>query len=541
MDHPDAPRTPLRPPTGNIPWMVAWSCVGLGGALVLAMLIQYWMKDYESADRILIIFAAAWAAYTRWPAVQALPLTPRPVWGLPLVLLGPVLFLPPWFVYLQVGPRPILMWWGGVSVLLSTAGLLLMRHGWPAVRALRFPLIFPFLALPLPGRIMGPVQGYLQDATTTIAAQALRILGISVERHGFLLTLPSGDLGVVEACSGVRSVVALVAIAWFLANLRGFGLVRTLLTLILAIPIIIVVNALRVTLTGILQENIGVDAIIGWKHEVLGMAMVLLGLGIIVVGTGWLARLTTRPTPDPEEPVPALPPSTHRPRGGRITAAWLLAIAAAGAGLVLVPPLTQPAEDTPDLQRIPHRFGAWVAPQPDPPFDPDVARSLGLDHGLHRVYQRLGYDVHVWVMHWQSSNGVRDYHHPDVCWPNRGFGMNERRIEMLETPAGRTIPLTYREFARGRDRQLVVYWTQEGRRIWGPEDEQLAISPIYPIRWMGYRVLAPDRAHVDDRLAVLVGLPSWNGEAFARAGLHEVTGHLADELYGVCPWADPRP
>lgn len=104
MDHPDAPRIPLSPPTGNTPWMVTWSCVGLGGALVLAMLIQYWMKDYESADRILIIFAAAWAAYTRWSAVQAIPLTPRPVWGLPLVLLGPVLFLPPGLCTCRLAP-----------------------------------------------------------------------------------------------------------------------------------------------------------------------------------------------------------------------------------------------------------------------------------------------------------------------------------------------------------------------------------------------------------------------------------------------------
>jgi exosortase len=514
-------------------------CIAAAGAAAVVLgLVRYWLADYESADRGLILLAAAWAGARRWPAVAALPPAPRPWVGLLLVVIAGAAFLPPWFVFGQVGPRPILLWWEAVAVVLAAAGLLLQERGFAALHALRFPLLFPFLALPLPGRVNNPLQAVLQDWTTWLAAGGLSSLGVAVRRDGFLLTLPSGGLNVVEACSGVRSVTALVAIACFLAHLRGFGILRGLVTLALAVPVIVLVNALRVTTTGLLQEYAGRDAIAGWRHDALGFAMVLVGLVLVVAITGLLAdrRQETgdrRQDTRPPSPVTCL----ESPVSSRIAAFWLAAVAVAAGALAAVPPMARSAPE-PDLAAIPARFGDWVA-GPDRPFDPDVARTLGTDNGLYRVYTRLGYEAHAWVMHWRSANGVRDYHHPDVCWPNRGFAPTERRVEPVVTPGGRTVPLTYREFARGKDRQIVVYWTQEGRHIWTEADERDAISPVFPLKWIARRFDRPDRDECDDRLAVLVGMDTWDGAKFGRAELLELTRRLAGAVFQTCPWAEP--
>jgi EpsI family protein len=411
-------------------------------------------------------------------------------------------------------------------------------RGSAAVHALRFPLLFPFLALPLPGRVINPLQAGLQDWTTWLAAGGLSSLGVAVRRDGFLLTLPSGGLNVVEACSGVRSVTALVAVACFLAHLRGFGVRRGLLTLVLSVPVIVLVNALRVTITGLLQEYAGRDAIAGWKHEALGFAMVLVGLALVAGITRLLAGRGQGTGDKKDEPVPPpLVSSLWSPVSSRIAAGWLAAVALAAVALTAVPPMARSAPE-PDLTAIPTRFGEWTA-GPDRPFDPDVAHTLGTDTGLYRVYTRLGYEAHVWVMHWRSANGVRDYHHPDLCWPNRGFAPTERRVESVVTPGGRTVPLTYREFARGKDRQIVIYWTQEGRRIWTEADERDAISPVFPLKWIVRRLDRPGRDECDDRLAVLVGMDTWDGAKFGRAELLELMRKLAGAVFQTCPWAEP--
>jgi exosortase len=552
------------PPSATAPLAqrVAWIVVAAGALAVMWGLVRYWLKDYDSADRGLIVAAAAWAAQRRWPTVTRRPGRIWPLVGLALLFPAAIAFLPPWFVYVQVGPRPILLWWEAAAVMATAAGLLLMSHGPAAVTALRFPMLFPFLALPLPGRVINPLQAVLQDWTTWLAAGGLSGLGITVHRDGFVLALPGGDLGVVEACSGIRSVTALVAIACFIAHVRGFGLTRGILTVVLAIPVIILVNAIRVIITGLLQEYVGRDVIEGWRHELLGFVMVLVGLAL-VVGITWLLTLhqsgqsgQNHQVDAVERPPASLPncsgdvsstslmtsPTPFSSSLNGIAAVWLVAVAGAAGYLSTIPSLAHSTGGNPPLDQIPDRFGEWRAASRSEELeinDQSVARTLGTDTLLHRIYTRLGYEAHVWVMHWESANGVRDYHHPDVCWPNRGFVMQDRRIEPIVTPAGRHVPLTYREFSRGKDRQVVVYWTQEGRRIWTSADEQDAISPIFPLKWIAKRVASTDPTDTDDRLAVLVGMQIWEGATFGQNELFELTGKLADEVYRICPWADP--
>ena len=134
-----------------------------------------------------------------------------------------------------------------------------------------------------------PLQFWLQSATTSAATFVLPMLGVAVERNGFVLSLPNGDLGVAEACSGVRSVTALTAIAAFVAWWRGFGFIRGAALVVLSVPVIAGVNAVRVVVSGLLQEHVGSEYVRGNWHEALGVAMVLFGLGLIVA----LAHLMT--------------------------------------------------------------------------------------------------------------------------------------------------------------------------------------------------------------------------------------------------------
>ena len=109
----------------------------------------------------------------------------RALWiGYVPLLLGAAAFPVGWFLQAQVGPKPVVLWWLAASWLLAAAGYVLVAGGWSHLRRLAFPLGFLLFALPIPNRILVPLQFALQSATTTVCRAILPLLGVPVERTG---------------------------------------------------------------------------------------------------------------------------------------------------------------------------------------------------------------------------------------------------------------------------------------------------------------------------------------------------------------------
>ena len=537
--------TPLPPSIASIvrgwprPLQAAWLAVVLATGVFVYALARYWLAGVDTWDRLLIVFGSFWAWNRMRLPLASMASRPQPWMGLPLVAIGFAVLAPLWYALAQVGPRPVLLWLLYGSALAALVGMTLVHFGWSMVNAIRFPLFFVALALPIPARINAPLQAQLQNWTTTLAHNGLHYWGFDVAREGFVLRLPHGDLGVVEACSGIRSVTALTAIAVFLAHLRGFRLGRGILTVALAIPIIVFVNGVRVFLTGLLQEYVGREMVLGWRHEALGFALIFVGLGLIV----WMTKLLEpKSTPDPTPVEPPLPSRTLS-----LTGAWC-AVAIAVIGLTGgVYALSRPSvarTAVPDgnapIDQIPMKLGDWEAT--DLPVDPEIQHTLQYNKVVFRRYRnRLGYEVVIWVIYWTTANAVAGgYHHPDHCMPNHGSTIEVKRTIDLISPGGRTIPVTYREFRNGKNRSIVQYWTQEGRYFWNDDDEHNAADSLMsPFRWIAKRIGERPADAADDRIVVLIGTSLWGDGSGPRTAMTEFSGGLADELYRVCPWADP--
>lgn len=518
---------------------VAAAVLAAGFALLVVALARFWGANPDHADRLLILLASGWVAWQARVGLRACPPRPTRLGWLPLAA-GCLAFPVGWYLVAQVGPKPVVLWWLATAWLAAAAGTVLRLAGPEHLRRLAFPLGFVWFALPVPNRILVPLQYGLQTATTATAAAVLPRLGVPVETHGFVLSLPGGDLGVAEACSGVRSVTALVAIAAFVAWWSGFGPVRGGLLVVLAVPVIAAVNAVRVVVSGLLHEYVDPELVRGVWHEALGVGMIVLGLGSLV----GLARLLGPRTDGPAraratDAVGRLePPKGIRKAGGTGPLAAML-LATAGA-TVAAHFLGEQAEQeiiaTAPLADIPLRLGRWTGtelPVPD-----DVATMLTFDTAVQRIYRDLGYEVTVWAVFWSSRNMVKGYHHPDVCWPNRGFRLVSR--EVVPLPAGDgTLPVTVREFERGPDRHLILYWTQEGRRVWSAEDEQQVRLAGDSHDWLGERLFRRPPPEPTGRLMILLATPLWGDATVIRDQTLDLTRQFADELYRVCPWAAP--
>jgi EpsI family protein len=511
--------------------------LGIG---VVGVLVRYWGANPEYADRFLIVLAAGWAMWTARNDLAQLPA--QPLWfGTLVLLLGAVLFPIGWFLQASAAPRTDTTWWVTVSWIINAAGVVLLVGGRKHLRRLAFPLVFLLFALPIPARIHNPLQAFLQIATTSVAAATLPALGVPVVQQGYVLSLPGGDLGVVEACSGVRSVTALTAIAAFVAYHQGLGLVSGSLMLAFSVPLIAAVNAVRVILSALIQEHFGSTYIQGHWHDALGIAMILVGL-LVVVGLAKILRprlsvqviCSKQSSSVATTLVATAPTRSEWPARVAVSLLAITLILTVTAQIVAIRTIDHDDTPPPHLETIPLKLGPWIGEEMPVPVE--VAQELTADEILHRKYSHFGYEAHVWIIYWTSHQMTKGYHHPDICWPNRGFQQRTREVSEIQLLGGGNLPITTREFVRGRERQIVLYWTQEGRQVWTEQDEIRAQHETFGHEVLFERLFQPLR-QTGGRLTVLIGSQSWGDGVEVKSRMLDLSRRVADELYNLCPWA----
>ena len=158
-----------------------------------------------------------------------------------------------------------------VSFVFSLIGLVLLLLGRPMFRILAFPLLFLFLMVPLPQSLVNVVAFPLQLVAADMAVNALHFLHIPALREGNIIHLASTQLFVAEACSGLRSLMALFTLGVVFAYFFRKSLVERIVIVLSTIPIAILVNSFRVALTGILTHRFGEQAASGVVHATEGM------------------------------------------------------------------------------------------------------------------------------------------------------------------------------------------------------------------------------------------------------------------------------
>jgi exosortase len=266
---------PIGQQRDSFPWLtIAWfgALVFVCYAPVIVALVNNWGSDDDMGHGY---FVPAISAYIIWLKKDALmKLVPEPNWwGLAIIFYGAF--------QLYLGTLGAELFLSRTALVLTIAGAVLFLGGNKYLKELAFPLFLLFLMIPIPAIIYNKITFPLQILASQAADVALNTLNIPVLREGNILELPSQRLDVVEACSGIRSLLTLT----FLSLVYGYFFekriwVRVVLFLS-TIPIAITANAGRVTLTGILSE-IKPEYAEGFLHEFSGWVIFMIALGIMV-------------------------------------------------------------------------------------------------------------------------------------------------------------------------------------------------------------------------------------------------------------------
>ena len=156
-------------------------------------------------------------------------------------------------------------------------GILLAFGGKEANRAYALPVFFLIFMAPLPAPVYDPVARVLQNFASIVAVALFDAVGVIALRDGIVITLEGGHVMRVEgACSGLRSLTAILALAVAIAYLSGRKLPYCTLLVLMAAPVAIAVNCVRVFATGLIMisPSLGPEWATGTAHETEGMIMV---------------------------------------------------------------------------------------------------------------------------------------------------------------------------------------------------------------------------------------------------------------------------
>ncbi len=272
-------------------------------ATVLVKLFHDWWNDENYSHGLLIPLIIGYILWTQRDKLARVPVRPMVSLGIAAVLVA--LFA------LWAGVAGAELYTQRLSLILLLAGITIYFWGFSLLRLMLVPLALLFLAIPIPSIVFNKIAFPLQLFASRCAVWSMSVLGIPVLRQGNIIELKplnsfeTRKLEVVEACSGIRSLMTLVTLAVVFAYLshtpsgdppnsgkrfgwlRSYWFWRAVILVASAVPIAILTNAFRVSGTGVLAHYYGTAVADGFFHSFSGWVVYIVAF-ILLFGIGMI-------------------------------------------------------------------------------------------------------------------------------------------------------------------------------------------------------------------------------------------------------------
>ncbi len=247
------------------------------------LLAQDWWNDPDAGHGLLLAPLALWLG---WKQGLLRPARPQRLLGISLVLVGVAVR------YLSGLAAELFTMRG--SMLLAALGLVIFFRGFRQALHWWLPITLLALSIPIPEVLTTSLALPLQLTASKWGAGILALRHVPVELSGNIIRLPGRDLFVTEACSGLRSLTALLSLGVLVGGLWLRHPAGRVLLIALAIPVAMVVNAFRVFLTGFLVYFVDPAMGEGFMHLSEGWLLFVVAFVILGACTWLVARAEER-------------------------------------------------------------------------------------------------------------------------------------------------------------------------------------------------------------------------------------------------------
>ena len=242
------------------------------------LLVRDWWSNPDAGHGLLLAPVAVWLAWKKGWVGEA---RPGVALGL-LILVGAVLLR-------TVSELAAELFTMRFSMVAAAAGLVIYYRGLRQALAWWLPFVLLTLAIPLPELVTSTLALPLQFRASRLGAALLEWRQVPVRLTGNVIEIPGNRLFVTEACSGLRSLTALLSIGFLMGGLWLTRFWSRTLLILLAIPIAVVINGVRVFLTGFLVYFVDPKMGEGFMHMTEGWLLFLVSLVLIAAAAAVLA------------------------------------------------------------------------------------------------------------------------------------------------------------------------------------------------------------------------------------------------------------
>ena len=240
---------------------------------ILPDMVQQWYADANYSHGFLVPLISVYFMYLKRHELFSVRVEPWPP-GFALFLFG--------LAQLVVGSLATEFFTMRSSLVVILSGLILFFFGKGLFRIVCLPIAYLIFMVPLPYIVYDSIAFPLKLLVTRAAIAFLKFAGVAVLAEGTIIMLPLTTLEVADACSGIRSLISLIALSAAYAILLKMTALRKTVLIISAVPIAIAANAFRVIGTGLLAQHFGARAAEGFFHEFAGLVIFAVAMALLI-------------------------------------------------------------------------------------------------------------------------------------------------------------------------------------------------------------------------------------------------------------------
>lgn len=447
--------------------LVALSLIGL---MWVSGMLEVWSLSEEYGHGLMVFGLLAYILYRRREslAVEKVSLS----WlSLPLSILA--------FIAVVAGVAAGISVISMYGVLAFFVATILVYGGTALLKKLLPPLLIIWLLVPLPNPYGPMLTSGLQLISSQLGVWFIRLLGGVVYLEGNTIDMGGVQLLVAEACAGLRYLFPLMSLGAIMGYmLHGPMWIRWTVFLV-TIPITILLNSVRIGLTGLLTERWGAVHTQGFLHFFEGWVVFVVATLILLMIVWLLLRLsmpgkTIRDVLLFETPTAAMPnnASVNPVREVKRNPAllwWLATIMFLSA--VIAATLALRNESLPDrapLAQFPMVMEGWSAHEYRLPAETEDVAGASEYYVGDFSSQQDGV-VNLYISFYETQLKGQIPHSPKVCIPGGGWQIEDSRKVTLNNPNGSSFEANRLVIARGNSKQLTYYWFKQGERMYSQE------------------------------------------------------------------------
>jgi exosortase D (VPLPA-CTERM-specific) len=395
---------------------------------------------------------------------------------------------PSWLGLLPIGLGIALFWLGElggeyftmyVSSWMILVGLCLLHLGWQKLKIIGFALFFILTMFPVPDFINTRIMLQLRLISSKLGVAMIQVYGLPAIRQGNIIDLGFTKLQVVDACSGLHSLISLIVLCLLIVYFFKDHIWKRAVLLFSSIPLAIVTNSFRIAMTAVLFKYFGSKVAEGFFHNFSGLLIFAICIPMLLLLMKILEKLppvqskTVSGLKETDTKTSGNNPGSHNKKvskhGLLLQPMFIVAVILLGVTLAISHTIDFrekiPAKK--NLDQFPLKIGEWASTRRQRMAQYYIDELDLSEYVIINYQNRNGKKVNFYVAYYESQRKGESIHSPATCLPGSGWSFDQSGIVKISNISSHngTYKVNRAVMQFGRNRQITYYWFPVRGRI----------------------------------------------------------------------------